>query len=96
LPAQCATPYRISITGRTSANETDGAAHSKWGLAIDRANAVRQILEEEGYPTANFFDVGGKADTDPMISDDPTVAANRRITITLIREAPPVPPDLQP
>jgi chemotaxis protein MotB len=91
-----ATPYRVSITGRTSANETDGAAHSKWGLAIDRANAVRQILEEEGYPTANFFDVGGKADTDPMISDDPTVAANRRITITLIREAPPVPPDLQP
>jgi chemotaxis protein MotB len=90
-----ATPYRISITGHTSADESDGG-HKKWALAIDRANVVRQILEEEGYLSGNFFDVGGKADTDPVISDDPTVAANRRITITLIREAPPVPPGLQP
>jgi chemotaxis protein MotB len=57
---------------------------------------VREILEEEGYPSANFFDVSGKADTDPAIPDDPAVAANRRITVTLIREAPPIPPDLQP
>jgi chemotaxis protein MotB len=91
-----ATPYRVSIKGYTSADEAGGGNNSKWALAIDRANAVRQILEEEGYPTANLFDVGGKADTDPMVADDPTVTANRRVTITLIREAPPVPPDLQP
>jgi chemotaxis protein MotB len=90
------TPYRVSIKGYTSADEASGDNNSKWALAIDRANAVRQILEEEGYPTANLFDVGGKADTDPMVADDPTVTANRRVTITLIREAPPVPPDLQP
>jgi chemotaxis protein MotB len=91
-----ATPYRVSITGYTSADETDARNNSKWALAIDRANAVREILEEEGYPSANFFNVGGKADTDPAFPDDPAVAANRRITVTLIREAPPIPPDLQP
>jgi chemotaxis protein MotB len=91
-----AIPYRISITGHTSADETGGGNNSKWALAIDRANSVREILEKEGYPSANLFDVGGKADTDPVVSDDPAIAANRRITITLIREAPPVPPDLQP
>ena len=91
-----AIPYRVSIKGYTSADEASGDNNSKWALAIDRANAVRQILEEEGYPTANLFDVGGKADTDPMVADDPTVTANRRVTITLIREAPPVPPNLQP
>lgn len=91
-----ATPYRISITGHTS-SDTDGQPiNRKWSLSVERANAVRKILEEEGYPAANFFKVAGKGDTDPLIMDDPSSAPNRRITITLIHEAPPVPPDLQP
>ena len=60
-------------------------------LSADRANAVRQILEEEGVPTANFFMVAGKADTQPLFPDDPSLAANRRVTITLMREDPPLP-----
>ena len=57
---------------------------------------VRQILEAEGMPSANFYAVAGKADTDPLFPDDPFIAANRRVTITLMREGPPVPPDLKP
>ena len=49
---------------------------------------VRQILEAEGMPSANFYAVAGKADTDPLFPDDPFIAANRRVTITLMREAP--------
>ena len=30
----------------------------------DCANVVRQILEAEGMPSANFYAVAGKADTD--------------------------------
>ena len=41
-------------------------------------------------------DLAGKADTDPLFPDDPYIAANRRVTITLMHEAPPVPPDLKP
>jgi chemotaxis protein MotB len=91
-----ATPYRLSITGHTAGKETDRADYGSWELATDRANAVREILEEEGYPSANFFKVAGKAGTEPMFSEDPTAPPNRRATLTLVREAPPVPPGLQP
>jgi chemotaxis protein MotB len=57
---------------------------------------VRQILEAEGVPAANFFAVSGKADTQPLFPDDPDIAANRRVTITLMREEPPIPMDFKP
>ena len=92
-----ATPYRISITGHTSASQAPPQPdYGPWNLSVDRANSVRQILEEEGYPSSNIYAVAGKADTDPLFPDDPFIAANRRVTITLMREAPPVPPDLKP
>jgi len=92
-----ATPYRVSITGHTAASRTESKSnYGPWELSADRANVVRQILEEEGLPPANFYQVAGKADTDPLFPDDPFMAANRRVTITLMREAPPVPPDLKP
>jgi len=65
-------------------------------LSADRANSVRKILEEEGVPTGNVFMVAGRADTQPLFPDDPFVAANRRVTITLMQEASPLPPSLKP
>jgi chemotaxis protein MotB len=92
-----ATPYRVSITGHTSATRTaPQPGIGPWNLSVDRANAVREILEEQGYPSVNFYEIAGKADTDPLFPDDPFMAANRRVTNTLWREAPPVPPDLKP
>jgi chemotaxis protein MotB len=92
-----ATPYRVSITGHTAATRAAPPPdYGPWNLSADRANAVRQILEEQGFPSVNFYQVAGKADTDPLFPDDPFMAANRRVTITLMREAPPVPPDLKP
>jgi chemotaxis protein MotB len=40
--------------------------------------------------------VAGKSDTQPLFPDDPYIAANRRVTITLMREEPPVPPNFKP
>jgi chemotaxis protein MotB len=40
--------------------------------------------------------VAGRADTQPLFPDDPSVAANRRVTITLMQEAPPLPTSLRP
>jgi chemotaxis protein MotB len=92
-----ALPYRISIAGHTAANKVSGKpTYGPWDLSADRANAIRKILEEEGLPTANFFMVAGRADTQPLFPDDPFVAANRRVTITLMREAPPLPANLKP
>jgi chemotaxis protein MotB len=92
-----AMPYRVAITGHTSTSQVPPQPdYGPWNLSVDRANAVRQILEEEGLPSNNIYAVGGKADTDPLFPDDPSIAANRRVTITLMHEAPPVPPDLKP
>jgi chemotaxis protein MotB len=92
-----ATPYHVSITGHTAASQAPPQPdYGPWNLSVDRANSVRKILEEEGYPSANIDEVAGKADTDPLFPDDPYIAANRRVTITVMSEASPVPPDLKP
>ena len=91
------TPLRVSIAGHTAAGfvPTRGD-YGAFDLSADRANAVRQILEREGLPAAHVFAVAGKADTQPLFPDDPSLAANRRVTITLMREDPPLPPNLKP
>ena len=92
-----ATPFRISITGHTSATkQRPRPGYGPWELSADRANAVRQILEGEGVPLAHFFMVAGKSDTQPLFPDDPFIAANRRVTITLMREDPPMSPNAKP
>lgn len=92
-----AMPYRIAIAGHTTAVRVPGRpGYGPWDLSADRANTVRQILEEEGVPAAHFYMVAGRADTQPLFPDNPFVASNRRVTITLMREAPPIPVNLKP
>ena len=91
------TPLRVSITGHTSAGFVPARSdYGAFDLSADRANVVRQILEREGLSPSHIFAVAGKADSQPLFPDDPTLPANRRVTITLMREAPPLPPDLKP
>lgn len=92
-----ATPLRVSIVGHTSAGFLPARSdYGPFDLSADRANVVRQILEREGLPPSHVFAVSGKADSRPLFPDDPTLPANRRVTITLMRENPPLPPDLKP
>ncbi|WP_454648644.1 flagellar motor protein MotB [Bradyrhizobium liaoningense] len=92
-----ATPLRVSIAGHTAAGFVPTRSdYGAFDLSADRANAVRQILEREGLPPSHIFAVSGKADTQPLFPDDPSLAANRRVTITLMREDPPLPPNLKP
>jgi chemotaxis protein MotB len=96
-PTFKSTPYRVAIAGHSSASKIPPKpGYGPWELSADRANAVRRILEEEGIPPANFYMVAGKADTQPLFPDDPFIAANRRVTITLMREEPPLPMDFKP
>ncbi len=88
---------RVSVTGHTSTSRMPARpGYGPWELSADRANAVREILEEQGIPSSRFYMVAGRADTQPLFPDDPYMAANRRVTITLIREEPPVPVDFKP
>jgi chemotaxis protein MotB len=91
------TPLRLTITGHTAAGFVP--ARSDYGafeLSADRANSVREILEREGLPPAHIYAVSGQADNQPLFPDDPSLSANRRVTITLMREDPAVPPNLKP
>jgi chemotaxis protein MotB len=92
-----ATPLRVAIVGHTAAGFVPTRSdYGAFDLSADRANAVRQILEQEGLPPAHIFEVSGTADGQPLFPDDPSLAANRRVTITLMREDPPLPPGLKP
>src|SRR5664279_1082577 len=96
-PALKAMPYRVAITGHTATSKVpDKPGYGPWELSADRANAVREILAGEGLPAANIFMVAGKADTDPIFPDNPSMSPNRRVTITLMREDPPIPVDFNP
>ena len=89
--------HRVSITGHTATNRPgqrpEGPA---WDLSAGRATVVREILASSGVPDDRFASVAGKADVEPMFPDNPYLAANRRVTITLMNEAPPLPPGLRP
>ena len=92
-----AMPYRVSITGHTASTKVPPEpGYGPWELSADRANAVRQILTGEGLASGHIFMVAGKADTDPLFPDDPSMSPNRRVTITLMREEPPISADFQP
>ncbi len=86
-------PNRIAITGHTDASKLEGAnGVTNWELSANRANAARAVLAASGINTDRIFSVAGKAGTDPLRPDDPYASSNRRISILLMREAPPVPP----
>ncbi len=91
-------PNRIAITGHTSVPRpgTRPVGQGPWDLSAGRSIAVREILALNGLPDDRFATVAGKADTDPMFPDNPYLAANRRVTITLLNEAPPLPFDQKP
>jgi chemotaxis protein MotB len=90
-------PNRVSITGHTAASRMPPRpGYGPWELSADRANSVRQILEDVGLPSSHIFAIAGKADSQPLFPDDPHIAANRRVTITLMREAPPIPIGFKP
>ncbi len=90
-------PQQIEITGHTAAGATyDNPRYGEWELSFDRANVMRQILEEFGLPSDRIKSVTGRGQTDPFYPNDPYLSANKRVAITLLNEKPPVPIDLKP
>ena len=92
VPTLSKLPNRIAVTGFTaSARPGSRDAAPPWELSANRAISVREILATAGLPDNRFASVTGKADTEPLFPDNPYLAANRRVTVTLLSEAPPTP-----
>jgi len=87
-------PNRISIAGHTDSQPiANRSNYTNWELSSDRANASRRVLREAGVGVTRIAEVKGLADTEPLFPEDPTLPSNRRISITLLREAPVLPPN---
>jgi chemotaxis protein MotB len=78
----------ISIAGHTDAAQFAGSGRSNWELSADRANATRRLLEESGLQQTRIRSVTGNAERDPLVPADPMAAANRRISIQVLRSVP--------
>ena len=93
-----ATPLRLTIVGHTAAGFSADAKRllMRSICRLIEPKRCARFSSAEGLPPSHIFAVSGKADTQPLFPDDPSLSANRRVTITLMREDPPLPPDLKP
>ncbi|MGO4671103.1 flagellar motor protein MotB [Bosea sp. 2YAB26] len=88
-------PNQLSVTGHTAAARPGSVrAVDSWSLSAGRALAVRGILSGAGLPNDRFASVVGRADTEPVFPDNPYIAPNQRVTITLLSAEPPLPPNV--
>jgi chemotaxis protein MotB len=83
-------PNRVSISGHTAGNDSAATGES-WDLSASRANQARALLQAGGLSSDRIYEVAGKAGSEPLLPEDPNASANRRLSILLMREAPPVP-----
>ncbi|MBY0564591.1 MAG: OmpA family protein [Hyphomonadaceae bacterium] len=84
-------PNRMTISGHTDGARPGRRFSSNFELSAARADAARRILAAQGIAADRFFEIAGRADSEPLFADDPSLPGNRRIAITLLREAPPLP-----
>ena len=79
-------PQKLAISGHTDAVKfVSDTGYSNWELSSDRANASRRQLIHSGVPYDRISRVVGKADTEPLLKDDPKNPKNRRLSIILLR-----------
>jgi chemotaxis protein MotB len=83
-------PNRVSISGHTAGNDSDTNGNS-WELSSARANVARSLLQTGGLSSDRIYEVAGKANSEPLLPEDPNASANRRLSILLMKEAPPAP-----
>jgi chemotaxis protein MotB len=79
-------PNAVAISGHTDATPFRPGARSNWDLSAERANATRRLLAEGGVAESRIRSVAGLAEREPLLADDPQSAANRRVSILLLRE----------
>ncbi len=85
-------PNRISISGHTSGTSSG----TDWQLSAERANAARALLTGAGVDGDRIYEVVGKAGSQPLLPENPDAAANRRLSIVLLRDVPPAPAGAKP
>ncbi|MBH0239911.1 OmpA/MotB family protein [Methylobrevis albus] len=82
----------LRIVGHTEAGSyVSTGASPAWGLSAERAVATAKLFAQSGLPPDVLAVVSGAAETEPLFPDNPFLAGNRRIAITLLRHEPALP-----
>ena len=75
-------PNKISIEGHTDARPYAGdGSNSNWELSVDRANAARRLMQENGVTRNQVAQVRGYADQRLRKPENPEHPSNRRISV---------------
>ena len=87
----------LAIRGHTDALQWKGgdgitAGTNNWSLSAGRAEATRQELMRDGVGEGRFARIEGVAAREPLITDDPADARNRRMSILLLDGPATAPP----
>tara|TARA_R110000787_G_scaffold86057_1_gene183115 strand:- start:861 stop:1748 length:888 start_codon:yes stop_codon:yes gene_type:complete len=83
-------PQKIAINGHTDATPfITQNGYTNWELSADRALAARRAMLDAGLSPKRIARVVGKAETEPLVEDNPFSPQNRRLSIILLKEAKP-------
>ena len=75
-------PNNILIEGHTDSSPFGGdKGYSNWELSTDRANAARQVMQQNGLRPDQVSEIRGYADQRPRLADNPLDPSNRRISV---------------
>ncbi|MFZ0962662.1 MAG: flagellar motor protein MotB [Terriglobia bacterium] len=76
-------PNKISIEGHTDSKPLvrHGGEYGNWELSVDRANAARRLMQQNGLRADQVTQVRGYADQHLRRVDAPEDPSNRRISI---------------
>ena len=75
-------PNKISLEGHTDARPYPGDSdYSNWELSVDRANAARRLMQQNGVGAGQVVQVRGYADQRLRKPNNPEDASNRRISL---------------
>jgi chemotaxis protein MotB len=87
-PVINAQPNKITLSGHTDATQyaQGDKSYSNWELSADRANASRRELIAGGLQEAKVLRVMGVASSMHLDKEDPSAAANRRISIVVLNQ----------
>ena len=81
-----AVPNRISLSGHTDASRFQRENYGNWELSVDRANAARRVLTDNGVAESKIGRVVGLASSIPFDKANPQDPVNRRIAIIILNK----------
>ena len=86
MAAQLGTlPNKLLIEGHTDSRPFNGDRnYTNWELSVDRANAARRFMQNDGLKEDQVAQVRGFADQTLLIPQDPPNALNRRVSVIVL------------